>query len=373
MSRHAYWIATCLFLGLVASKFSAQTGFTGLIRFGETWETKRSPALIGLPIATVSQSSGYDGQFYAQLALDSLLQDSKTSTALDAPAYRARRILLPALAAVVGVGNPWWILQVYALLNVVCWLVLAWLIRSTFPDAGWLAFARWAGCMFGMGALESVRQSLVDLPAMLLLTLAIMGHDRARSGQSTSWLALACLAKESSFVGALALSADSPRWPFLTKRKAILLAVAAIPLIAWSLYVSYRLPNAADTSGTGNLTWPLLGMIQQIRTCLTAIANGDWDGRYTMGLLAVISLGTQAYVLWRTPILKSSWWRVGAAYALLILFLSSWVWSGYWAACRALLPTTIAFNLLLPGNTRWFWPLWVLGNSPILHAIWRFL
>jgi len=373
MSRHAYWIATCLFLALVASKFSPQTGFTSLIRFGETWEPKRNAALSGVPIATVAQSNGYDGQFYAQLALDPLLRDPATGAALDTPAYRARRILLPAAAAAVGAGNPWWTLQVYALLNVACWLALGWLIRTALSDTSWMSFARWAGCMFGMGVLESVRQSLVDLPALLLLALAIRAHDRARSAPSTGWLGLAGLAKESSLLGALALGIEKPRWPFLTKRSALSVAVAAIPLLAWSLYVSYRLPGSAGASGTGNFAWPLVGIVQQIGTCVSEIVDGNWDGRYTMGLVAVASLTTQAFVLWRTPRIKSSWWRVGAAYALLLIFLSSWVWSGYWAACRALLPTAIAFNLLLPENARRFWPLWILGNSTMLHAIWRFL
>ena len=66
------------------------------------------------------------------------------------------------------------------------------------------------------------------------------------------------------------------------------------------------------------------------------------------------------------------WWRIGAAYSILLLFLSYWVWSGYWAACRAVLPMTIAFNLLLPPN-RFFWPLWILGNLTLLHGVWRFL
>ena len=63
---------------------------------------------------------------------------------------------------------------------------------------------------------------------------------------------------------------------------------------------------------------------------------------------------------------------VGAAYSVLLLFLSHWVWSGYWAACRAVLPMTVAFNLLLPANSR-FWPLWILGNLTLLHGVWRFL
>src|SRR6187399_4798 len=107
MSRYAFWIAICIFVALVVSKFSPHTGFTSLIRFGDTWDSKRAATLRDLPIATVPGSNGYDGQFYAQLALDPLLLSPETSAALDAPAYRARRILTPALASVAGAGDPW--------------------------------------------------------------------------------------------------------------------------------------------------------------------------------------------------------------------------------------------------------------------------
>jgi len=373
MSRPAYWIAICLFAALVAAKFSPHTGFTSLIRFGESWNDRRLDSLHELPIAIASHSNGYDGQFYAQLALDPLLRETRTARALDVPAYRARRILLPAAAALAGLGRPWWTLQVYALLNVVCWFVLAWLLRRMLPANDWMTFARWAGCMFGMGVLESVRQSLVDLPALVLLTLAIDAHDRSRTARSTGWLALANLTKESSLLGSLALSVEDFRWPFLTRRKTISLLAAAVPLAAWSYYVSTRLPPSPDSSGAGNFTWPLVGIIQLVNTCAAEIVAGNWDGRFTMGLLAAIGFVVQVWTLWRRPDFSSSWWRVGTAYALLILFLSPWVWSGYWAASRALLPATIAFNLLLPSNSRSFWPLWALGNVTLLHALWRFL
>ncbi len=373
MSRPAYWIAICLFAALIAAKFDPRTGFTSLIRFGDAWNDRRLASVRELPIAIAPNSNGYDGQFYAQLALDPLLHGAETPQALDVPAYRARRILLPGVAALAGLGRPWWTLQVYALLNVVCWFALAGLLRRLLPANDWMTFARWAGCMFGMGVLESVRQSLVDLPALLLLALAIAAHDRSRTTRSTGWLALANLTKESSLLGALALSVDDFRWPFTTKKKAIALLATAAPLAGWWYYVSTRLPSSPDSSGAGNFTWPLLGLVQHVSTCVTEIASGNWDGRFTMGLLAALGLAVQAWTLWRNPDFRSSWWRVGAAYALLMLVLSQWVWSGYWAACRALLPATIAFNLLLPGNSRSFWPLWALGNATLLHAIWRFL
>jgi hypothetical protein len=368
----AYWIAATFFAALVLSKFSPQTGFTNLIRFGETWQGHRLSALQALPLATAPSSSGYDGQFYAQVALDPLLRDPTLPAALDAPSYRARRILAPATAAMTGLGNPWWTLQAYALLNAFCWFALGWLLyRQIDPDRGH-AFVRWAGCMFSLGVLDSVRQSLVDLPALLLLVLATTSFTKARSTRATLWLALGNLAKETSLVGTFALLADKSHRPFPWRRTGIALLVAALPLALWSLYVQRRFASAPGSDGLGNFTWPLLGLLTQAKYSLREVSLGNLDSRYTFSLLGIIGLGTQTWVLWRSPQPQSPWWRIGTAYSILLIFLSPWVWSGYWAACRAVLPMTIAFNLLLPA-TRGFWPLWILGNFTMLHAVWRFL
>lgn len=373
MTRRAYWIAACIFVALLAAKFDAQTGFTSLIRFGETWEGRRHPLLQEMSVATVRNSNGYDGQFYAQIALDPALLNPATAQSLDVPAYRSRRILIPAIASVIGLGNPWWTLQSYALINVACWFALAWLLLKSLPASDPTSFARWLGCMFSMGVLESVRQSLVDLPALLLLTLAVSAQAQSRPARSTGWLALGNLAKESNLLGSLALGLDNLKQPSAVKRAVLSCGLTAIPLLAWSWYVHSRLPSPVASDGLGNFTWPLLGLGWHVKSCLAELAAGNWDGRFSMGLIGAIGFFTQAWVLWRHPNLQSGWWRIGAAYAGLLLFLSPWVWSGYWAVSRVILPTTIAFNLLLPSTHRSFWPLWALGNATMLHALWRFL
>ena len=65
---------------------------------------------------------GFDGQFYAEVGLDPLLRDPQLGTALDSPTYRSRRILMPWLAWLGGLGHPSWILNVYAALNLVFWV-----------------------------------------------------------------------------------------------------------------------------------------------------------------------------------------------------------------------------------------------------------
>ncbi|MBI2515760.1 MAG: hypothetical protein HYV95_02485 [Opitutae bacterium] len=112
--------------------------------------------------------------------------------------------------------------------------------------------------------------------------------------------------------------------------------------------------------------------LQSLFSTREILLRGNFAGHLTFASLAITGLALQAATLWRHRQPASAWWRIGAAYSLLLLFLGPWVWSGYWAACRAVLPLTIAFNLLLPAG-RAFWPLWILGNLTTLHAVWRFL
>ncbi|MBI2814863.1 MAG: hypothetical protein HYX71_11325 [Opitutae bacterium] len=372
MSRYAYWIAALLFAALVLAKFDPQTGFTSLIRFGAPWQERRHSALQDLPLATVEESGGYDGQFYAQIALDPLLRNAELERVIDAPAYRARRILAPAVAAIAGFGNPWLTLQAYALLNVLCWFVLGWLLHRQLAPADDLAFARWAGCMFSMGALESVRQSLVDLPALLLLALAITAWPKPPGKRPSLWLCLASLAKETSLLGALALHFEKSPRPFPWLRVGLSLLITILPIAAWAFYVGRRFADTPSPAGFGNFSWPLMGLFAQTKQSLRELFLGNFGGRFAFSLIAIIGFLIQAAFYWHRPRFESPWWRVGAAYSLLFVFLGSWVWSGYWAVCRAVLPMTVAFNLLLPA-TRAFWPLWTLGNLTMLHAIWRFL
>jgi hypothetical protein len=369
MPRSAvFWLTLLFFAFLVAAKFDRVSGFTSLLHFGEPWATRRVPAAQPLPLAVTPTSTGYDGQFYAQIALSPSLRDQALDEAIDAPAYRARRILGPFLAYCGGFGRPWLVLNAFALLNVVCWFMFAWLLWREIADASRFGVARWLACVLSLGVLDSVRQSLVDLPALLLLLWAVQQTRRVGPARSATTLALANLTKETSLLASLALLG----WPRPNGRRLIALAACAIPLAIWVAYVAQRFPAAPVTTGSGNFTWPFLGAAAQFVVSAREVFAGNLDSRHLFALFGILGLTLQAVVLWQQRAVSDPWWRIGAAYGVLLLFLGSWVWSGYWAACRAVLPLTIAFNLLLPTG-RTFWPLLILGNLTALHGVWRFL
>lgn len=365
MSRVAYWLTATLLAGLVAAKFEPETGFTGLLRFGSAWAASRMPELGSLGIAQ-EKGSGYDGQFYAQVALDPLLREPNLKTALDAPGYRARRILLPAAVHLLALGHPPWILQLFAVANLGAWIAVATMLRRELGGHSGEDFARWFACVFSLGALDSVRQSLVDLPAMALVLIAVRAARAHRGKTVLVGTALAALTKETSALSSLALLTEPRR----TGRNWLLFSASLLPLLAWVTYVSLRLPPSG--TGMGNFTWPLWGAATQAALSAGEVAAGNLDSRHTFALIGIAGLFLQAVVVLRLKLIGNPWWRIGVAHAVLLTLLGPWIWSGYWAACRALLPLTFAFNLLLPRGPR-FWPIWALGNLTVLHGVWRFL
>ena len=73
----------------------------------------------------VHSTAGYDGQFYSQIAIHPSLRAPGLRESLDAPAYRAMRPFLPWLSYLAGFGRPFWIVQAYALSNLLFWYLLA--------------------------------------------------------------------------------------------------------------------------------------------------------------------------------------------------------------------------------------------------------
>ena len=142
-------VSVIALLAAIADFAEPENGFTQLIVFGSKFADQALPEVRETPHTVIDDSHGYDGQFYAQIAMDPLLRDPALHGALDNFSYRSRRILMPAVAHIAGLGQPFWILQAYALLNVVCWLVLAAVLLRWFRPGDPEGWIRWSGVLFG--------------------------------------------------------------------------------------------------------------------------------------------------------------------------------------------------------------------------------
>lgn len=351
-----------LLLWCVAQFYHPDTGFTALIKFGSQFSPTAHPTLRELPHA-VEPGAGYDGQFYAQLLFDPLVRGEAIVTALDSPGYRARRILFPWLAYLAGLGDPWRALQAYALLNVACWLVMAWLLVRWLPPRSARRTAAWCGCLFAEGMLASIRQSLVDGPSMLLLVLAVAAVEQNRRWLATGLLGVSGLGRDTNVIGGFVLAPSSSRlrpWAAAAVQSLLL----CTPLLLWMLYLRGAQLSPTET-GYANFALPFVALLGKWQVTIRELSAIGWESFARFSLLSLVALTTQLAVLLYLLDWRSAWWRMGIAYAGLMIVLGTSVWDGYpGATARVVLPMTVAFNILLP-QVRWFWALWVLGNASI--------
>lgn len=364
-------VLVALFLVSVSGFYATETGFTSLILFGERYEAQALPTVKALP-HYVDSSPGYDGQFYAQLALDPFFQDPFIERAIDTFSYRAPRILFSWTAFLLGMGQPSWILQAYAVQNILCWFILAWLLLRWVPPVTFTNVLLWTGCLFGYGLISSVRLSLLAGPSLLLLVLAMIALERGRPWTATAVLGLAGLGRETNLLAGVAVL---PRtWRGFRLHDLLVPAtrgvVVAMPFVLWLAYLYWSDYGVVLSSGEHNLAPPLSAFITKWHVTLLELWVNPWAETFArFSFLTLLSLTIQAsFLLWQRD-WTSPWWRVGVAYVALMCILGPAVWDGHqFAASRVLLPMTVAFNVQL-ARMGGLWPLAVLGNASVVAGL----
>jgi len=366
----AAWLTIVYILAMVAVRWDARTGLTSLLRFGEDYRDRQIARVAELPVA-IKPNRGYDGQFYGQMAVEPAPTEPALLNALDNPGYRLRRMLLPAAAHLLGGGNAWRTLHIYATINVVAWLALGALLWRIIGPADACGTATWIGCMLGLGTLDSVRMALTDVPALVLTLSAIVIAQRARPRTAVAVLAATALVRETALLSFAAL--DTRPWHDRASWRAHVrtLACVTLPVALWSVWLFGRV-SSVDPLGRANFDWPAFAISEHAATWVGSLVAGDFDSRHTFGLLAIASFSWQSISLLRQWRSTSPWVRMALPFAVLFWILGDAVWHGYWAVARACLPMTVAFNLTLPRDRSFAWR-WALGNICVLHAVWRFL
>jgi len=361
----AYIALAASFVSHLRVFYHPPTGFTSLIWFGNWFAQWRLTRLVELPIYTVDHD-GYDGQFYAQIAVDGNPFDPELQTALDAPGYRPRRLLVPMLANAAGLGRPMAVLTCYAFANVLAWLVLAYsLARWWFPPRDLHNLIRWSGTLFGLGMIMSVARSLTDGPALLLVACAVRAAERRRHLLAAVVMAAAGLTRELSVLAAAGILPErgetGRRWWL---RAAGLTAICVLPAALWVLWLRVHF---GYFGGENALTLPLAGVVAKVRELRDTW--GAAPAHVAQEICVMIALATQVGFILARPRPRERWWRMAAPFAVLALFFSPLTWRGPLSGGpRMVLPLTLAFNLLVP-RTRAGLALLVAGNLTVVSVV----
>lgn len=356
------------FLWLVGRHWHPYFGFTRFLQL-DAWSAGVTvPELRDAPIFTYKD--GYDGHYYAQLAARPAVDDPVLKVSIDDVAYRARRILLSWIAWVVGGGDPVAAVRTYAWLNLVVWGGLAALLWRVFPATGWRETLAWAGILFSAGVLHGVRLALTDPLALLLVAGATVLAVRGRLGPAAGWLAIGGLARETVLLGGVTLLPEKPTRMADFRRVALWGLLVVLPLVAWLLYL--RVVLGTSKAGVANFYLPFAGWVAKWSECLGWLRSEPDHFLAITTLLGHVALTAQfLYLAWRREI-QNPWWRLGAVYGGLMIFLGTAVWQGHpGAAARVLLPLTLAFNVLAVSHRAG--PAWLLlGNLSVLSGVLTF-
>ncbi len=224
--RAAAIAAVAVFLAFVAQFWHPVWGFTAFLQLDPSNDTVKIAAFKTQPVYVYQHTGGYDGLYYAQLAYHPTLTAPEIRRALDNPVYRARRILPSAIAWLLAMGQPAWIVHVYSVLNIVAWLALAVVLWRLLPVRDLRSWLAWVGVLFSTGTLGSVRLALTDLVALAMLAGAMLAFERARRQTAAGLIAAAALARETSLLAI----AGMLRRPWPSGANIARVAIAVVPL-----------------------------------------------------------------------------------------------------------------------------------------------
>ena len=356
MQLERYPILVILVLFLIPLSFliegvKTDGGVLSLIQFGAFFEDRQLDEVQAVTPPLADTPQGYDGQFYAQIAIDPSLQHPQLSSAVDNLAWRGKRIGTSFLAYCLGLGKPIWVLHVYALINFLCWGILLFGIYHVFGFKELRSFLLAFAILCCTGTLLSVQRALIDLPALLIALVAL--YAPLKRWKKALLLGLAGLFKETALISApLLFSKASLRQPFQVLKH---LALLLLPFFIWWMYIQVFVDSDKTLRSAQLFDIPLLGISTKVIASIEALANQARSYgifhfsiiNLSFELLAPIALLAQAIFFIKKPLWNDIVWRWGIGFALLTLLLGPRIWEEQAAYCRILLPLTAGFNLLL--------------------------
>jgi len=231
---------------------------------------------------------GYDGQFYAALATDPLLRSPDTLKALDAPGYRASRILVPMLAWCAALGNARGAIVAYQViswtLSVLAVVVVALWLRDD-KRSPWWSLALVANA----GLVTAIFRSTQDGAAVFLIVATLWLAWRHAHGRALGTGSAANLCRETGYLATLAVGLHE----FLARRyhRALLyVLVPLVPQLAWQAYLqvtwhpnlrfpaSVSIPLVALAGKVAAVVAARQGLLSQelwgtLGACLTVVAG----------------------------------------------------------------------------------------------------
>jgi hypothetical protein len=321
--------------------------WTALFCTGGNWETPAE--LADEQIYTFAGSNGFDGQFYHYMAHE--VVPGELSRYVDDNQLRYRRVLLPGMAYLFGMGRHGWIDAAYIASGFLFLVLGIWWMAAIAMDAG-LSAAWGALFMFVPASLIFLDRMTID-HALVAFCIGFAYYARRKPGwQLYLVLMLAPLAKE---MGVLLIfsyccwCAWRREW-----RTALIFATSGIPAAIWFLYLAATI----GVSGYPNTWVPLQSLLHYMLNPVDYPADVPFvrvvqfaDSMAHFGMLVTVVLAAVLLVKRRLdPVLISM-----GLFTLLTVFLQRWDnWVSVYGFGRIYSPMVgLVVAAWLPVDRRW--------------------
>jgi hypothetical protein len=145
--------------------------------------------------------------------------------------------------------------------------------------------------------------------------------------------------------------------------------VVIVPLLVWQDYL-WSIYRTTSMVGGDQLALPFNAYFETWIFSVSGVRHAGVTSPAIQALAVVVALTVQAvFIIWIRAY-QSPWWRIAAAFAVLMMIVDPVVWLGYpGAITRVVLPLTFGFNILLARVERGFWGWYVLGNLHVVAAL----
>jgi hypothetical protein len=282
-------------------------------------------------VRIIPASSGYDGQFFYQLALNPFApQEVNAGLTIGNGPYRHQRIIYPLLVWLCAFGNRDLIPAALVIVNYLALCGLAWL-GGRFAQLH-QCHALW-GALFALypGFLFTLTRDLAEILAAVFLLAGLLSLQQSSSSwRSAVWLALAVFTRETTVLAVLALACASIVGNVPIHRRTI-----GIPLCtfgAWQVFLWAKWGQLPVLAGGHNLGFPGGGII----TFLNSLQIGNlMHGVWLLELIALLFVAVATTVALRTTNDIVPYKLMGAGYGLLVVMLTRHVWVEDLAFMRA--------------------------------------
>jgi hypothetical protein len=313
--------AAVLMVAFLGLRFSMVGGPETFVAAGSQYvDASKAPSELA-----VEEGTGYDGQFVYRMVLDPL-PETQTGDGItfDTPAYRAQRVVTPALAWALDAVTPAGAALSLLLVNVLALLAAAYfaarLVQRLGGHAGWGALV-----VLSFATVIPLARDLTE-PVAWAATLA--GLELWLAGRRP-WAALlftvAVLARETSILVPAGLGLWALVEVVRTRRGWQWAAWLLVPLVvevAWQLHLRSVFGELPVRTGKENVGAPFLGVAQTLVDVDDAKAHPVWEVE-RLGVLALLVWAGVRLVRGRYPNgLRVAW----VLSALLALSLGGWTY-----------------------------------------------